>query len=240
MRGNEFHTFARYYDQIYLKRNDYKKESKLVRGIIRQFERKPSKTLLDVGCGTGEHLKYLSESYDCAGLDISREMIKAAKLKVSNARFKIADMINFRLKEKFDVIICLFSSIGYAQSFKNLVTTFDNFHKHLSEEGLVLVEPWVFKKDARVGTISIDTYDAENAKVLRMGTSRLTKSRWLVHFHYLTGINGRIKYEKETHKMILADYEDYVKAFNLSGYSQIKFLGENEWTRSRGLFVAMK
>jgi SAM-dependent methyltransferase len=240
MRGNEFHTFARFYDHIYLKRNDYENDSKLVRDIIRQFEGKPSKTLLDVGCGTGEHFKYLSESYDCAGLDISREMIKAAKLKVPNATFKIADMINFRLREKFDVIICLFSSIGYVQSFKNLVTTFDNFHKHLSEEGLVLVEPWVFKKDARVGTISIDTYDAENAKVLRMGTSRLTKSRWLVHFHYLTGINGRIKYEKETHKMILADYEDYVKAFNLSGYSQIKFLGENEWTRSRGLFVAMK
>jgi hypothetical protein len=40
--------------------------------------------------------------------------------------------------------------------------------------------------------------------------------------------------------MILADYEDYVKAFSMAGYSEIKFLGENEWTRSRGLFVATK
>jgi hypothetical protein len=73
-----------------------------------------------------------------------------------------------------------------------------------------------------------------------MGTSRLTKSHWLVDFHYLTGINGKIKYIKETHEMILADYEDYIRAFNLGEYSQIKFLGENEWTRSRGLFVAME
>jgi len=240
MHENELDTFAKYYDQIYLKKNDYSKDSKVVQGIIRRFEKKNSKTLLDVGCGTGEHLKYLSKSYDCTGLDISTEMIKIAKSKVPNAEFTIADMKNFRLKRKFDVIICLFSAIGYVQSFKNLVTTLGNFHKHLSEGGLVLVEPWVFKSDAHTGTISIDTYDTENAKVLRMATSRLTKTRWLVHFHYLTGINGRIKYTREKHKMILADYEDYVKAYNLVGYSQTRFLRENEWTRSRGLFVAMK
>ena len=76
--------------------------------------------------------------------------------------------------------------------------------------------------------------------MVRMGTSRLTRLHWLVYFHYLIGINGRIKYTKETHRMILADYEDYVNAFNLAGYRQIKFLGENEWTRSRGLFKSLK
>jgi hypothetical protein len=73
-----------------------------------------------------------------------------------------------------------------------------------------------------------------------MGTSKLTESHWLVHFHYLIGINGEIKHTKEIHKMIAADYEDYVKGFNLAGYNEIKFLGENEWTRIRGLFIAIK
>jgi SAM-dependent methyltransferase len=233
-------TFAKYYDQIYLKMKDYKNESEIVQDIIKRFERKPSKTLLDVGCGTGEHLKYLSRHFYCTGLDISREMIKTAKAKVPNAQFKIANMIDFELQDKFDVIVCLFSSIGYVQSFRNLVRTLRNFRNHLANDGLALVEPWVFRKDFREGTVAIDAYEDQRTKLVRMGTSRLTRLHWLVYFHYLIGIDGRIKYTKETHRMILADYEDYVKAFNLAGYRQIKFLGENEWTRSRGLFMAMK
>jgi trans-aconitate methyltransferase len=240
MSGNDIRTFAKYYDQVYLKRNDYENDSRVLQDIVRRFERKPSKTLLDVGCGTGEHLKHLSRHFSCVGLDLSAEMIKAAKLKVPNARFKVANMIDFRLRDKFDVITCLFSAIGYVQNFRNLVTTFHNLHSHLTEAGLVLVEPWVFRKDFREGRASIDTYDGEDVKLLRMATSRITKSHTLVYFHYLIGIDGRIKYTRETHRMILADYEDYVKAFNMAGFREIKSLKENEWTRSRGLFIAIK
>jgi SAM-dependent methyltransferase len=240
MDEHNLHTFAKYYDQVYLKRNDYKSESEVVQNIIRRFEKKPSKTLLDVGCGTGEHLKYLSQHFRCTGLDISKDMIKTARAKVPNARFEVANMITFRLRNRFDVITCLFSSIGYVQNFGNLVRTLRNFHDHLTDEGLVLIEPWVFKKDFRERSFSIDTYEDENTKLTRMGTSKLTKLHWLVHFHYLTGINGEIKHTKEIHKMIAADYEDYVRGFNRAGYNEIKFLGENEWTRTRGVFVAIK
>jgi predicted TPR repeat methyltransferase len=113
MGRSNLEVFAKYYDQIYLKRKDYESESKVVERIIRQFEQKPSKTLLDVGCGTGEHLRYLSQSFQCKGIDISTEMIKTAKAKVGDAEFEIADMIDFNLGEEFDVITCLFSSIGY-------------------------------------------------------------------------------------------------------------------------------
>jgi SAM-dependent methyltransferase len=240
MSKHNLHTFAKYYDQIYLKRNDYKTESEVVQNIIRRFERKPSKTLLDVGCGTGEHLKYLSQHFLCTGLDISKEMINIARAKIPNAKFDIANMIDFKLQDKFDVITCLFSSIGYVHNFKNLVRTLRNFYDHLADDGLALVEPWVFKKDFRKGSVAIDTYEDERIKLARMGTSKLTESYWQVHFHYLIGINGEIKHVKEIHKMIVADYEDYVKGFNLAGYHEIKFLGENEWTRIRGLFVAVK
>jgi len=173
-------------------------------------------------------------------LDINAEMIKTAKLKVPNARFRIADMTNFRLKEKFDVIMCLFSAIGYVQSFRKLVITLRNFNNHLADEGLVLVEPWIFRKDFREGTVSIDVCENENEKIVRMDSSKLTKSHWLMYFHYLIGINNRIKYVKEMHRMILADCEDYVQAFNLAGYRKVEFLGKTDWVRPRGVFVAMK
>ncbi|MGD0977760.1 MAG: methyltransferase domain-containing protein [Candidatus Bathyarchaeia archaeon] len=185
MDEHNLHTFAKYYDQIYLKRNDYKSESEVVQNIIKRFKRKPSKTLLDVGCGTGEHLKYLSQNFRCTGLDISRDMINTARAKVPNARFEVADMIDFRLQDRFDVITCLFSSIGYVQNLGNLARTLRNFYDHLTNDGLALVEPWVFKKDFRKGNFAIDTYEDERIKLARMGTSKLTELRRLVHFHYL-------------------------------------------------------
>jgi SAM-dependent methyltransferase len=240
MVQRELRIFAEYYDQIYLKRNDYKVESEFIKNIIKQFERKRSRTLLDVGCGTGEHLKYLSQAFRCKGVDISREMIKTARAKVAGAEFKVANMIDFNLEEKFDVITCLFSSIGYVQTFENLVKTFRNFYKHLASEGLTLVEPWVFKKDFGEGNFSIDTYQDDRVKLVRMGTSKLSRSRWSVCFHYLIGKDGKIKHAQEIHKMLVADHEDYVRAFDLAGYGKTEFLKDDSWTRSRGLFVAIK
>ncbi len=240
MGGSNLRIFAKYYDQIYLKMKNYEGDSKVVEHLIRQFEEKPSKTLLDVGCGTGEHLRYLSQSFQCKGIDISKEMIKTARAKVPDAEFEIADMTNFSLVEKFDVITCLFSSIGYVQTFKNLVRTLKNFHNHLNNEGLTLVEPWVFKKDFQKGTISIDTYEDDKTRLVRMGASKLTKSEWRVYFHYLIGTNGEIKHAREVHRMLAANYEDYIRAFNLAGYNETNFLREDQGTMRRGLFVAMK
>jgi len=240
MKDNVFRSYAKYYDQIYLKRKDYQKEAEAVKDIIKQFEKLPSKTLLDIGCGTGEHLKHLSLDFQCTGIDINRVMIKIAKNKVPDAKFKVADMMNFRLKEKFDVIICLFSSIGYVQNFDNLARTLENVYEHLSDDGLVMIEPWVFRKDFLKGKIVIDTYEDEKVKLVRMATSKIVRSNWLIFMHYLVGERGEIRHVKELHKMLAVDYEDYVKAFELAGFKGIKFLKENLWNGCRGLLIATK
>jgi ubiquinone/menaquinone biosynthesis C-methylase UbiE len=239
MKENGFRTYAKYYDQGYLVKKDYQREAKLVKGVIKQFEEKRSKTLLDVGCGTGEHLKYLSLDFDCVEIDINRDMIETAKKKVPSVKFEVANMIDFRLKERFDVITCLFSSIGYVQNFNNLVKTLENLYKHLNDKGLAIVEPWIFKKDFRKG-LYLDTYEDEEVKLARMSTSGIVKSRWLIFMHYLIGEKGEIRYITELHKMLALDYEDYVKAFESSGFQNVKFLKENLWDGCRGLFVAKK
>jgi ubiquinone/menaquinone biosynthesis C-methylase UbiE len=141
MKVNDFEVFAEYYDRIYLKRKDYGTEAKIVKDIITRMANKESKTLLDVGCGTGEHLKYLSSDYQCTGVDVNRRMIEVARVKVPEADFQVANMLDLRLEDKFDVITCLFGSIGYVQVFSSLVRTFEGFYSHLNDKGLVVVEP---------------------------------------------------------------------------------------------------
>jgi trans-aconitate methyltransferase len=238
MKENAFGSYAKYYDQIYLKRKDYGKEAEAVKCIIRRFEKQQSKSLFDIGCGTGEHLKYLSLDFHCAGIDVNRSMINIAKNKVPNAKFKVADMINFQLKEKFDVIISLFSSIGYVENFNKLVKTLENFHKHLNEKGLVIVEPWIFKQNFRKGYVVLDTYEDEKVKLARMATSKIVKSKWVIFMHYLISEKGEIRYFREQHKMLAIEYEGYIKAFESSGFRNVKFLKEDFWDGCRGLFIA--
>jgi len=240
MKEDSFSVFAEYYDLFYLERKDYEKEAKIVKGIIKKLERKKSRTLLDAGCGTGEHLKYLSLDFHCTGLDINKRMIEMAKSKVLGARFKVANMIDFKLRSRFDAIVCLFSSIGYVQRFSNLVKTLENFHGHLDDTGLVIVEPWIFRKDFKIGHISLGTYEDEELKFVRMAYSRILKSMWLIYMHYLIGKRGEIKHSSEIHKMLALDYEDYVKAFELSGFKDTTYLTENLWDGCRGLFIARK
>jgi len=232
-------TFAEYYDRIYLNMNDYEKEAEIIRSIVRRFERVPSQTLLDIGCGTGEHLKHLSGHFRSTGLDLSREMIDTARSKAPGARFEVADMMNFRMAERFDVITCLFSAIGYVRNRRNLAKTLSNFHDHLSETGLAIVEPWVFRKDYLPRHVGLETYEDEKVKLVRMSASKLTKSNWRVYFHYLIGSDGTVEYTRETHVMISAEYEDYIDAFRKAGFSDVSYLKE-EWPRARGLFIATK
>ena len=240
MKEESFEVFAEFYDRFYLKKKDYKKEAETVEGIIRKYENKLSNTLLDVGCGTGEHLKYLCSDFHCTGMDINSRMIEIAKKKVPDAEFKIANMVEFSLKNRFDTIICLFSSIGYVQTCRNLVKTLENLHRHLNDIGLVILEPWVFMKDFKEGHISLDTYEDEQTKLVRMARSEILESKWLIFMHYLIGRNGEIKHSKETHEMLALDYQDYVEAFGKAGFKSLKYLEESLWDNCRGLFAAAK
>ena len=49
--------------------------------------------ILDIGCGPGNFTKYfISKGFDSEGIDLSSEMIKIAKIKVPEGRFKIMDL----------------------------------------------------------------------------------------------------------------------------------------------------
>jgi SAM-dependent methyltransferase len=236
----DFRNNAEFYDQIYRKRKDYPQEAKAIKNVVRRFEKKPSKTLLDIGCGTGEHLKYLSKDFTCMGIDINENMIRIAKNKVSDARFKVADMVDFSLKERFDVITCLFSAIGYARTYDNLAKALENMHKHLTSNGLVIIESWVFLKDFMKGKIAIDTYEDEKVKMARMATSNIVGPEWHVSMHYLIGTDNGIKHVKETHRMLAANYEDYVRAFKTAGFNDLQFLKEDLWDGCRGLYIGFR
>ena len=85
--------------------------------------------------------------------------------------FKQADMIKLDLNKKFDVILCLFSSIGYVKTYQNLTKTIHNFAKHLKTGGVVIIEPWFTEATYITGLPSMTTHDGKGIKIARLCVS---------------------------------------------------------------------
>lgn len=77
------------------------------------------KTILDVGCGFGDIIPYISQKtnkFDFTGVDMVPEFIQAAQKKHPEHLFILKDYFSHPMKEKFDIII---SSGVLNSNFKN-------------------------------------------------------------------------------------------------------------------------
>src|ERR1700752_3758863 len=129
-----FSKSAAIYDAIYAARGkDYVRESETVHAFIRQHKRSSGSLLLDVGCGTGAHIRHLRRyGYDVTGLDLDLNILAVAHQNFPDVVFHKGDMADFWIDHRFDAIVCLFSSIGYVKTGERLRQTVLNFARHLA------------------------------------------------------------------------------------------------------------
>ncbi|TET51940.1 MAG: class I SAM-dependent methyltransferase, partial [Anaerolineales bacterium] len=72
-----FSKTALYYDKLYSFK-DYAAEVERLQGLIVQHLRSDGRRLLDVACGTGQHIEHLKEHFEVEGLDISADLLEVA------------------------------------------------------------------------------------------------------------------------------------------------------------------
>lgn len=233
-----YRELARYYDLIYSFK-DYRKEVVRIKALISKYKKSEGKDLLDVACGTGHHLNYLKEEFSCMGVDISNEILKIARNNVKGVVFKQADMMTLNLGREFDVITCLFSSIGYLKTYANLRKTVRNFSKHLKKGGIVLIEPWFTKSTYIPGYPHMDTYSSKELKIARLNVSELRGSLSVMDMHYLVAEKNKdVKHFVDRHELGLFEIQRTLAFLKETGF-QAKFL-KSGLMRDRGLFVGIK
>ncbi|MGH7496004.1 MAG: class I SAM-dependent methyltransferase [bacterium] len=228
---------APYYDIIYQWKN-YQAECRKLHRLITKYKKSPGKRLLDVACGTGEHLKYLREHYDVTGLDFSPAMLKLARRKLPDLTFVRGNMLSFHLRTKFDLMLCLFSAIAHLQNYSNLHQALRNFSSHLVSGGVLLIEPFVSKEKFMTGMIHSLTQSAGGVTVTRMNASRRRGNLAILDFHFLVGTRQGVRYYKDLHILGLFDPKRFVQMLEQEGF-HARFL-KNGLMKDRGLFVAVK
>src|SRR2546421_10743168 len=107
----DFLESAELYDAIYHFKN-YQRESQRLRELVAAVV-PGARKLLDVACGTGQHARFLKDYFTVDGLDLNGRYLEAARARNPAGRYVQADMTDFDLGARYDVVTCLFSAIGY-------------------------------------------------------------------------------------------------------------------------------
>lgn len=210
---------AQYYDALLAAAGkDYARESALITDLIERYKRSAGRTLLDIACGTGRHLEYLRERFECEGLDIDRGMLAVAAERCPGLRFHLLDMIGFNLGRRYDIITCLFGSIAYLPTTQRLEQTIASFARHLAPGGVAIVEPWLRPHEWEEGRLSARFANLPDIKIARMLVSRRDDCVAILNFHYMVGMSDGIRTFEEMHRLMLFGDEQYRSAFLRAGF----------------------
>ncbi|GAA2246668.1 class I SAM-dependent methyltransferase [Streptomyces amakusaensis] len=228
---------AALYDALYQARGkDYAEEAEYLTDTVRA--RVPAAaSLLDVGCGTGAHLETFAGRFGhVEGLELSEEMLQEARRRLPDTPLHQGDMRDFTLDRRFDVIACLFGSVGHAADQDELRRTFACFARHLTPGGLVVIEPWWFAETYLDNYVSGDVVTPDHRTIARVSHTRREGPGSRMSVHYLvadqdTGITSFT--EEYTHRLFTRD--EYTAALRAAGLEP-EYLPDVQ--SGRGLFLA--
>jgi ubiquinone/menaquinone biosynthesis C-methylase UbiE len=225
------------YDLIYGSFKDYRSEADKIAEVLSTVAPE-ARSVLDVACGTGEHARYLTgeHGYRVHGIDIEPGFVAIARAKLPQGRFWHADMAGFDLDARFDVVLCLFSSIGYLRDLEQVQRALVCFRRHLEPDGVLLVEPW-FEPDAWApGRVYVQTADSDDVRVIRMSHSEVEGRISKLEFHYLIGTAEGIDHRVERHELGLFTTAETLECFRRAGFSDVAH--DSAGLTGRGMFVA--
>ena len=231
-----FFKSAALYDRIYGSFKDYEQECHSIHNLIQQ-KHESAQTLLDVACGTGEHAHLLKGlfGYQVDGIDLDADLIKIAKDKNPDGAFCQSDMVDFEMRKKYDVVMCLFSSIGYVKTLDRVVDSLNRFKEHTKDGGIIVVEPWFQPGALTPGKIFLNTFEDEEFSVARMGYSQVNDKLSTLHFEYLIGVSGSVTHEIETHELGLFTVDEMINCFQQIGLT-VDY--DEEGLSGRGLYIS--
>jgi len=130
-----------YYHKLYSHRNEEEAKT-FIDELIAKLEPPYGSSMIDVGCGTGRHCKYLAgKGYQVTGIDLAFSSIKEAKKSESpSLQFFRHDMrVPFGNKD-FDYVFNFFTSFGYFKDLREHENVIRNMADALKRGGKFVLD----------------------------------------------------------------------------------------------------
>jgi SAM-dependent methyltransferase len=127
-------------------------------------------------------------------------------------------MRDFDLGERFDAVLCLFSSIGYVRGVRELRRAIATMARHVAPGGVLVVEPWISPDEhAAHGEPWVELFEQPGVKVAVMETSTLEGRLWIEDAHYLVWTSEGIEHLQEREATGAFRHEHHLAAFRDAG-----------------------
>jgi SAM-dependent methyltransferase len=196
---SNFQNYSKYYDLLYKDKN-YKEESDYIIKTIEKFSPK-TKTILELGCGSGSHAEFLCQSgFQVTGIERSKEMVdEVIKKNINNFSAITGDIVTTELSKKFDTVISLFHVISYLTSNEDLLQCFKKTHNHLNDNGIFIFDVWyspavyLQKPETRIKRL-----ENNNIEVIRIAESDMLFNENVVNVNYQILIKDKNTNQMET------------------------------------------
>jgi SAM-dependent methyltransferase len=212
-----FSSSAHVYDLLYGFK-DYEGEVVELQTLI-QARNASARSLLDVACGTGRHLDLLRNAFpDVAGVDLDPGLLAVARGRLPGVTLVEADMRTFDLGRTFDVVTCLFSSVGYLADADELAAAVGRMAAHLAPGGVLVVDGWV-KPEAWLPGVNVHALGASDEATAAARVSRTWREgdRSHLDMRYLVATADGFEEANELHVLTLFTEEEYRQAFRAAG-----------------------
>jgi SAM-dependent methyltransferase len=225
-----YSQLVRYYEL--LEGRDWKREVALLFSVLEDHE---CKSIVDLGCGTGYHVRSLTElGFRTTGVDISAQSIRFAKkaaLEGTHPRFVVGSYYEYHPVKSFDGALCLNWSIPIKD--EDVRRFLDNTFSLLRPGGILIFD---YERVADiawndVGKPILDSWDLDNELVVRISVGRVSSnvlsSRDIYviypkhHEPDLPNENSRYKTVRERKDVQIYTDHSFVRFFSLA---EIRYL----------------
>ena len=148
-------------------------------------------------------------------------------------------MRRLSIQRVFDVVTCLFSSIGYMTSYRDLCQAINSMALVLKAGGVLIIEPWLSPSVYQPGGVSADFIDQPGLKIARISTPKKRRSVSVVEMHYLIGRPTGFQEFAEIHRLGLFPENQYRRAIERS-QTGLSATYDSEGLTGRGLWICRK
>jgi SAM-dependent methyltransferase len=225
------------YDQIH-SFLDYPEAAQKICAVVDKFNPSAS-TLLDVGCGSGRHIEHLQSRFRGAGLDIDPALLATARQRLGpEVELYEADMADFALDRRFDVVTCLFGAITFLLTLEKFGRSIAAMARHLAPGGVLLVEPWLSPTQYWRNHIKLNVSEAPNRKIAWMYVGREEANIVTNEIHYLVGEPNGVTHFTQVQQHRLYSDDDYRAAFAAAGLTTVHY--DPKGFFGYGLYAALR